>query len=85
MAVEGVVASLKAGRNCTALGSVTMKLFAQRKVMSRIMEESKRSEDKQIEEDITDPYNFLVKFQLLFHNLYFYFFYGFFFICTSQF
>ena len=54
MAVEGVVASLKAGRNCTALGSATMKLFAQRKVMSRIMEESTRSEDEQIEENITD-------------------------------
>ena len=34
IAVEGVVASLKAGRNCAALGSTTMKLFAQRKVMS---------------------------------------------------
>ena len=54
MAVEGVVASLKAGRNCTALGSATMKLFAQRKVMSRIMEESTRTEDEQIEENITD-------------------------------
>ena len=52
IAVEGVVASLKAGRNCAALGSATMKLFAQRKVMSRIMEESKGSEDEQIEENI---------------------------------
>ena len=37
-AVEGVVASLKKGRNCIVLGSATMKRFAQRKMMNRIVE-----------------------------------------------
>ena len=40
IAVEGMVASLRTGRNCIGLGSTPQKLYAQRKVMDRLIEEN---------------------------------------------
>ena len=44
--VEGVVASLKTGRNCIAIGSTALKLYAQRQDMARLIEEEERDNEE---------------------------------------
>ena len=45
--VEGVVASLRTGRNCIAISSAALKLYAQRQVMARLIEEEEEEGDNQ--------------------------------------
>ena len=43
-AVEGVVASLRSRRNCIALSSAALKLYAHRRIMARLREEEREEE-----------------------------------------
>lgn len=50
--VEGVVAALKTGRNCVAVGSTALKLYAQRQVMARLTDGGDEEEgEREFEED----------------------------------
>ena len=40
-----MVASLRTGRNCIALGSGALKLYAQRSIMARLIEDNQGEED----------------------------------------
>ena len=48
-AVEGVVASLRTRRNCIALGSAALKLYAQRRIMARLREEEREEDESEVD------------------------------------
>ena len=42
-----MVASLNSGRNCISLGSAALKLYAQRQVMARLIEENQADDENE--------------------------------------
>lgn len=42
---------MKTGRNCISLGSTALKLYAQRSIMARLVEEEEESDERLVEEE----------------------------------